>query len=154
MTLWRMSNHADLQGVGGLKAAGRWHSRGRPVVYLAESQAGALLEVLVHVEVARLDELPSHYTLLTVEGDGDVPREACGDLPDGWVVDTASTRAVGDEWLASGRTALLRVPSAIIPGVWNMLLNPLHPDAGRLRIVDRARLPFDPRLFKRVPAGA
>ena len=60
------------------------------------------------------------------------------------------TPAVGDAWLANGRSALLRVPSAIMPDVHNVLLNPLHPDAGRLRITDVRDVPFAPRLFKTI----
>lgn len=146
MILWRISNHADLRGIGGLKAAGRWHSRGRPVVYLAESQPGALLEVLVHIEVTRVEDLPTHYTLLKVVGDA--PITDCPALPDNWVENPAVTRRVGDEWLARGETCLLRIPSAIIPGVWNLLLNPLHAEAGGFRIEEAMRVPFDRRLFE------
>lgn len=145
MILWRISNHADLSGIGGLKAAGRWHSRGRPVVYLAESQPGALLEVLVHIEVTRLEDLPSHYTLLKVSGDA--PIATCPTLAEGWLDNPQITRRVGDDWLASGETCLFRVPSAIIPGVWNIILNPLHREAEMFRIEEMMRVPFDKRLF-------
>lgn len=148
MRLWRISNHADLQGIGGLRASGRWHTRGRPVVYLAESPPGALIEVLVHVEVRRVEDLPDRYTLLTVAAPEPVATETCPPLVEKWMGDLTLSRAIGDAWLAAGRTALLRVPSAIMPGVWNQLLNPLHPDAGHLQIETMARLPFDPRLFK------
>jgi RES domain-containing protein len=47
MVLWRISRHRDLDGLGRLRASGRWHERGLPVVYFAESPAGALLEVFV-----------------------------------------------------------------------------------------------------------
>lgn len=144
MILWRISNHADLRGIGGLKAAGRWHSRGRPVVYLAENQPGALLEVLVHIEVTRIEGLPTHYTLLKIVGNA--PVTDCPTLPDNWVENPAVTRRVGDEWLAKGETCLLRVPSAIIPGVWNLLLNPQHAEAGGFRIEEAMRVPFDRRL--------
>lgn len=145
MILWRISNHADLRGIGGLKAAGRWHSRGRPVVYLAGSQPGALLEVLVHIEVTRVEDLPTHYTLLKIVGDA--PITDCPALPDSWVEKPAMTRRIGDEWLAKGETCLLRVPSAIIPGVWNLLLNPLHAEASWFKIEEAMRVPFDRRLF-------
>ena len=65
MTLWRISNHADLNGLGGLHASGRWHSQGREVVYLAESPAGALLEALVHFDLAP-EDAPQAFTLLEV----------------------------------------------------------------------------------------
>lgn len=154
MRLWRISNHADLQGVGGLRAGARWHNRGRPIVYLAESPPGALIEILVHQEVASPAALPDRYRLLTVAvEDGVVPLDA-PPLPPDWAERTEVTRAVGDVWLANGRSALLRVPSAIMPDVHNVLLNPLHPDTGRLRITDVQDVPFDPRLFKTVPPTA
>ncbi|MCY4342614.1 MAG: RES family NAD+ phosphorylase [Gammaproteobacteria bacterium] len=56
MILWRISSHADLGGLGGVHRSGRWRSRGVPVVYLSESPALALLEVLVNFEIAP-DEL-------------------------------------------------------------------------------------------------
>lgn len=146
MILWRISNHADLRGIGGLKAAGRWHNRGRPVVYLAESQPGALLEVLVHIEVTRVEDLPTHYTLLKIVGNALITD--CPTLPNNWVENPAATRRVGDEWLSKGETCLLRVPSAIIPGVWNLLLNPLHAEAGGFKIEEAMRVPFDQRLFQ------
>lgn len=148
MKLWPISNYADLQGIGGLRASGRWHTRGRPIVYLAESPPGALIEVLVHVDVSRLEDLPDRYTLLTIEADGDIGLESCVDLPDDWAENRQVSRAAGDRWLEGARSALLRVPSAIMPGIWNVLLNPLHPDAHRLRITGTASLPFDRRLFK------
>ena len=66
MWLWRISNHASLSGEGGLHASGRWHARGRRVVYLADHPASALLEVMVHLEIDA-EDLPSHYQLLGVD---------------------------------------------------------------------------------------
>ena len=74
MFLWRISNHADLLGTGGLWASGRWHTSGRPVVYLAETAASALLEVLVLLELDE-ESMPSSYQLLKVEAADDLPRE-------------------------------------------------------------------------------
>ena len=62
MFLWRISNHAALDGRGGLLAGARWHMAGQPIVYLAESPAGSLLEVLVHLELD-LDNLPKSFKL-------------------------------------------------------------------------------------------
>jgi RES domain-containing protein len=61
MVLWRISRHRDLDGLGGLRAPGGWHERGLPVVYLAETPAGALLEVCVHTAA---NDVPPSYTLL------------------------------------------------------------------------------------------
>jgi RES domain-containing protein len=67
LILWRSSNYEDLSGVGDLKIAGRWHHAGKPVVYLAEHPALALLETLVHLEIRALEDLPETYKLLRVE---------------------------------------------------------------------------------------
>lgn len=147
MRLWRISQHADLSGEGGLRAAGRWHSKGRRVVYLSDHPASALLEVLVHLEVD-VEDLPTHYQLLTIEApDGIMISSADEDSMDsGWRDDIAATRAFGDEWLRDGASALLRVPSAIVPASDNYLLNPAHADAARLLIVSAMQAPFDRRL--------
>lgn len=78
---------------------------------------------------------------------GEAAITDCPTLPDNWVENPAVTRRVGDEWLARGETCLLRVPSAIIPGVWNLLLNPLHAEASGFKIEEAMRVPFDRRLF-------
>lgn len=148
MILWRISNYADLSGIGGVMHGGRWHHRGRPIVYLAESPAGALLEALVHVQAAHAGELPASYQLLEVE----VPDTAlCEDaalpsLPD-WRDDIDATRRCGDAWLASGRSLLLRVPSAVVGRSFNRLFNPLHAQAGPCAVRSALRYPFDDRLF-------
>ena len=97
MRLWRISDHADLSGVGGLHASGRWHSRGRRVVYLADHPASALLEVLVHLEID-VEDLPTHYQLLGVDVPDDVAITLLDErgLPDDWRNQRAVTRARGD----------------------------------------------------------
>ena len=155
MKVWRISNHGDLSGRGGLRAAGRWHSAGRPIVYLAEHPASALLEVLVHLDIDDGSALPVAYQLLEVVTAAKVgvlglPANA---LNASWRDDPGATRAIGDAWLASAQSALLRVPSALVPSVANYLFNPLHADASRLSIKSVARYPFDNRLFKVVGGG-
>jgi RES domain-containing protein len=148
MRLWRISNHASLSGDGGLYASGRWHSRGRRVVYLADHPASALVEVMVHLEIDA-EDLPSHYQLLGVEVPDGAAITALGEneLPAGWRQQITSTRARGDDWLRTGASALLRVPSAIVPEAANYLLNPAHPDAARIGIASAIRAAFDPRLM-------
>lgn len=152
MILWRISNHSDLSGTGGLLHPGRWHSRGRPIIYLAESAAGALLEALVHIEAAHPSELPRSYQLLEVEileqQTDDLPlAQDCQDLPDGWQQNQVITRRLGDNWLASGASLLLRVPSAVVGRTFNYLFNPGHSSARLSRIISVARYPFDDRLL-------
>jgi len=155
MRLWRVSNYADLSGEGGRRVAARWHDRGRPAIYLAEHPALALLETLVHLDVDP-DELPSHYQLLTVEVADAVAVEEFSEaaLTANWREASQDTRMLTRAWFGERRTALLRVPSAILPAAFNYLLNPLHPDAGRIAVVARQTAAFDARLFGRAtPAG-
>jgi RES domain-containing protein len=150
MLLWRIGNHANLDGGGGLIADARWHTAGRRIVYLAESPAGALLEVLVHLELDAA-RLPPSYRLLKAEVPADLPMKPIGpaDLPRNWVSDRIVTRTAGDEWLAARTSALLRVPSAIVPETFNVLLNPEHPGAPRIRVLWHEKFPWDARLLRR-----
>lgn len=145
MTPWRISSHADLSGEGERRASARWHTAGRPVVYLASSPASALLESLVH-ELS-LDELPDSYQWLEIDADQTVPT-AAPVLPDGWHRELSRSRAVGDAWLKEASTPLLEVPSVIVPRAANYLLNPRHPAAGDVRITSVIRYPLDPRLVR------
>jgi RES domain-containing protein len=147
--LWRISNHLSLAGDGALRAAGRWHTRGRRVVYCAQSPAAALLEILVHFEID-IQDLPVRYRLLKIEAPDDVQveRVSVDQLPADWPQKTEVTRAVGDGWLTSGSAALLSVPSAIVPETFNVLLNPAHEDARRIVVVESGEHAIDPRLLK------
>lgn len=147
MELWRISRHRDLRGEGGIRAAGRWHFRGHPIVYLAETPAGALLESCVHTSA---NDVPPAFRLLRIWS----PKEAMIEqfdlarLPRNWTVEIEITRQLGMEWLRSARSALLRVPSALVPETFNVLLNPLHGQAGVLEIRAAYDYPFDPRIKK------
>lgn len=146
MVLWRISRHRDLSGKGGLRAAGRWHHAGRPIVYLAESPAAALLEVCVHTSA---DDVPPEFTLLRIEGpDFETSTIRVEDLPEGWRTRLEVTRDLGSDWLEKNESALLRVPSAIVPETTNCLFNPAHRQAAEFRLVEAMGYPFDPRLKK------
>lgn len=146
MELWRISNYADLSGGGGLLAAGRWHTRGKRIVYLADHPASALLEMLVHMD---RDLLPSTFRLLhvTVSAAVDIQKVEVGQLSPDWRTRPDLTRQIGDQWLDQSLTALLQVPSVIVPLGRNFLLNPAHSDAAKIAIADVVDAPFDPRLL-------
>lgn len=146
MILWRISNYTDLSGVGGVLHHGRWHHRGHPVVYLAESPAGALLEALVHIEATGPAELPAGYQLLEVELPDDITTADVTLPSDDWFHQLQLTRRCGDAWLAQKQSLLLRVPSAVVARTYNRLFNPLHPQAAQCRVISVARYPFDSRL--------
>lgn len=150
MVLWRISNYADLKGVGGLRAPGRWHFAGQPVVYLAEHPALALLEILVHMEIASVGQLPDGYQLLRVQVDDGLPiaEIADTDVPSDWRQNPEWTRGAGTEWLQTETTAVLKVPSAVVPFAHNFLLNPAHPAADAVQIVDAMHVKHDSRILK------
>lgn len=125
--LWRISNHRSLDGEGGRRFSARWHTSGAPIVYLAASPPGALLRVAV----------PTDLQIPTLK----VPSGTA------WKSDATITRKLGDTWLKSQRTALARVPSAILPDTWNYLLNPLHPEASKIKIAATTSGILDPRLL-------
>lgn len=136
---WRLTRRrfADLNGEGARLAGGRWNSPGYPLVYLADHPALAVLEVRARLDVP-LSILPDDHVLLAVDLPDD--QQAVERMPD-----LASD--VGDAWLASARSAVLRVPSVMVPRTSNFLLNPLHPRAAEARIVETILFRFDPRLW-------
>jgi RES domain-containing protein len=148
LTVWRISNYADLSGEGGKRASGRWHSAGRPIVYLASSPASALLEVLVHFE-ATLDQLPASFQLLEVRllASSNMPTLSEASLRPHWGSDFVHTQALGDAWLASASSVALWVPSAVAPHTSNLLFNPQHRDARKATVKSHGRYPFDVRLL-------
>lgn len=150
MILWRLTRrpYADLSGRGGELADGRWHSRGRPVVYCAASAALAVLEVRVHLDLP-LDLLPEDYILMRTAAPDDLEARKieASDLPSGWRHREDRCRRVGDAWLRQG-PALLSVPSAIVDVERNVLVNPRHPEAARIVVAETVAFPWDQRLFR------
>ena len=116
--------------------------------HCSESPAAALLEILVHFEIDVRD-LPTRYRLLELRGPDDLVIEdvPAADLPMDWLDQTHVTRAIGDRWLQIGRSPLLRVPSAVVPEAFNVLLNPGHEHAGRLTVAQVSDHVMDPRLL-------
>jgi RES domain-containing protein len=148
MTLWRISNHIDLIGEGGRKKSARWHTAGSRIVYFAESPTSALVETLVHLDV-EIVETPEFYTLLKIAVPDELAIQPL-DPPTGvdWKLDLKLTRHMGDAWLAALETPLARVPSVLMPHTWNVLLNPVHPDAKKIEIAEVIKERFDNRLFR------
>jgi RES domain-containing protein len=114
------------------------------MVYMADCPPGALLEICVHTPSERV---PRSFTLLKIVGpDIEIEEVEISALPQDWKNLPEITQQIGSEWLTSERTALLRVPSALVPETANYLLNPLHPDAAQFKIDRVYEYPFDLRL--------
>jgi RES domain-containing protein len=148
MFLWRISNYATLDGRGGLLAGARWHLAGHPVVYLAETPSGSLLEVLVHLELD-LASLPRTFKLLKIGAPENITIHHMDEqkLAADWTSNPDATAEMGSDWLASGSSALLRVPSAIVPETYNYLLNPRHDQAAQVKVLWNRDFPWDRRLL-------
>jgi RES domain-containing protein len=152
LTAWRLLKTKHLahafDGEGARRHGGRWNSPGVPVVYVAESLSLATLEILVHVHDGAFLRT---YVAIRVTFDRKLVRVLePSELPRDWMAVPLSTgaRSMGDAWVSSGASAILRVPSAIVPGEHNYLINPSHPDVRHVRR-DRA-IPYrmDSRLLR------
>lgn len=154
MHVWRLCRRPfakkPLDGGGGLHASGRWHSAPRLIVYASEALALAGLETLVHVDP---DLPPDDLVALQIE----VPRGVSirqlrpAELPRSWRRYPAprSVQMLGDAWLDGRHSAVLRVPSVLIPSEFNYLINPQHPEAEHIIIVAKSPFTFDARLIGR-----
>jgi RES domain-containing protein len=152
MKLFRLSKFKycnDLSGKGAELAGGRWNSRGTPILYSSGSLALATTEVAVHIP---LGILPKNYYAITYEiAEGIKTKEILmKNLPDDWksIPHSNSTQQIGDQFIKSLSSLILKVPSAVIQGDYNYLINPLHPDLAKLKIIDLQPYEFE-RLFYR-----
>ena len=132
-------------GEGAFLYGGRWNQRGTRVAYASDSIALAMLEVLVH-----LGSTPEAFSVVAVE----FPERLVevfdrAKLPPDWRSDPSplSVRLIGDEWARKQRSAVLQVPSAIVPEQHNFVLNPLHADFAKVKIGPARAFDFDPRLL-------
>jgi RES domain-containing protein len=154
MRFWRIEKAVFARevraGNGARLYGGRWNSPGRPAVYCAGSLSLAMLEVLAHLSTEEAAD--DKRVFYTVEVD---PRSlesiAPAALPRGWrsALNPTPCRRVGDAWLEQGRSVALRVPSALVAGEFNCLLNPAHPNyASAVRWFAAKPLEIAPRLLR------
>ena len=149
---WRITkakHAASAFSGGGAKAfGGRWNSPGVAIVYTAGSASLAILEMLVRLQSP---DLMKRYVVFVVSFDGSLVKAVDpAKLPRTWRRSPApaTSQQVGDQWVATSGSAVLRLPSAIVPSEWNYLLNPAHPEFAKIRIGPKQSIKFDPRLIK------
>lgn len=148
--MWRLcsATYADTayDGEGAKLYGGRWSPAGLPVAYTAESRALAIVEVLANVDdPERLLELcwvlvPAEIAATAIEKPARVP-ESWRQFPH-----SAETQEFGARWVREARSLALRVPSAVVPGEFNYLINAVHPDFENMKIGKPEPFSFDPRL--------
>jgi len=148
--LGRSKYAADLAGKGAEKTGGRWNSKGVGMIYSCASRALCTAEVAVHMP---LGIIPADYVMISL----DIPAAmAIGEitqspLPSGWKTfpHPHSTQKEGDDFISKGKFAVLKVPSVVVQGEFNYLLNPRHKDFKKIRQGMVEPFSFDERLFKK-----
>jgi RES domain-containing protein len=131
----------------------RWNSPGRPTLYTSSFLSLSVLEAFVHLPGELRDDLPE-LEAISIQvpedaGTSEVTSKQFDKLmaaPDPF----AACQAIGDQWLARGVDLILKAPSVLVPEELNFMINPLHPEMRRVRIVSSRRFRFDPRLARPV----
>lgn len=145
----RYQNEA-YSGFGGMVRKGRWHKRGHEVVYSSVSRSLCVLESLVRVDPEDLPE----SVIVPAQVSAAIFRKRIifkvEDLPQNWRISPSPSvlQEIGMDWLEGEKSAILEVPSVIIPEEKNYLLNPNHPDFMKIKVLKPSPFVFDPRLFK------
>ena len=132
-------------GHGAAIHGGRWNPPGTEAIYAAQTASLAALEILAHYSILPKDfvlteiRIPENLTIVTVEPES---------LPIGWDSPIAipQTQRLGKSWASGNQSAILSVPSSIIPAERNFLLNPAHPDFAQILFQTPVPFRFDPRL--------
>ena len=152
MQVFRLQNKKYpivLSGKGASVTGARWNSKGTEVIYTAQNRALAMAEVVVHLTLATL---PKGFCMVTIFIPDDVlifaldPKK----LPNDWnfFPENAATQKLGDELIRLNEFAIIKVPSAVVKGEFNYLVNPHHNDFNKITIIAQEDFPFDRRIFK------
>ena len=153
VSAWRITKRkrarSAFTGEGARLYGGRWNSPGTAIIYTAESQSLAVLEILVHLDSP---ELLKKYALFRVGVDESYIVDIdAAILPRNWRTEPVpgKVQKIGDEWVTNATSAVLRVPSTLVPGEFNFLLNPRHADFPKLQFSGPIPFHLDPRLTER-----
>ena len=138
-----------LTGRGASMSKGyRWNSLNTRLVYTSENRALAMLEVSVHLDLS--EDLPAdrYYVEIEIPGDITILEVKIEDLPGDWDAKppTITTQIIGDDFVFQNEAAILKVPSSIVSQEFNYLINPNHPDAKRIKVINKIPMKFDNRF--------
>lgn len=141
-----------LSGLGAARSVyARWNSLHTRMVYASGSRALALLEIAVHLDLS--EDLPTDRFFVEINIPDNLAYAAAlqESLPPDWSESPPlrETQLIGDQFVTEAKTAILRVPSSIVPMEYNYLINPLHADAAQVRVVEKQRLEMDKRFLGR-----
>ncbi|HET8859483.1 RES family NAD+ phosphorylase [Marivirga sp.] len=151
MKVYRLSKKKykdKLSGYGASLNGQRWNSKGTEVIYTSDSRALATSEVAVHIPIGIL---PKDYFMVEIEIPSSIKIKEIKnkDLPDAWdaIPSQPNSQKIGDEFVAENGFAVLKVPSVVVKGDYNYILNPKHEKFKDIKIVNTNPFPFDFRLF-------
>ncbi len=147
--LTRKKNLIELSGKGAATFGARWNFKGTEIIYTAQSRALAMAEVAVHLSISTL---PSDFVMLTIN----IPEIIFVEILDtqrlqkDWNVfpHSFTTQVIGDQFIKENKNCILKVPSAVVKGDYNYLINPYHEDFKKIEIIDVTDFPFDKRIFE------
>jgi RES domain-containing protein len=144
----RLPFAGNLSGKGAASKGARWNSIGVEMIYTASNRALAMSEIAVHFTWATL---PPDYMIMTIYIPDDISltKIRMSDLPSDWQVfpHPSSTQKIGDKFIADNNYCIFQVPSSVVQGDFNLLINPTHPEFSRIKIISTDKFPFDSRLF-------
>lgn len=139
----------DLSGKGAEICGGRWNTKGTPMIYTSESRALCLAELSVHLP---LGIIPTDFVIVSIQIPESVKFKILNpnDLPANWasIPPDVQTQLIGSDFIHANSFLFIKVPSAIVPDEWNILINPLHRMIHTVHIVEKKPFAFDGRLFK------
>ena len=150
MIVFRLSKSKyanDLSGNGAAISGGRWNSRGVAMIYTSDSRALCVTEIAVHTP---LGNIPRDYKMIIFEiSDHNILELDSSKLPKGWnsFPFSVTLKAIGDQFIQENKSMVLKVPSAVVQGDFNYLINPGHSNFKKLIILGVETFNFDKRLF-------
>jgi len=136
----------DLSGSGSKQYGGRWNDIGIAMVYFAQSRAMAVMEVLVHL---RPEDIDKDFILAEFEvSDESILTINISDLPENWKEESEIEvlKEIGNKFIKDNKFLLMKVPSVIIEEDYNLIFNPNHPQAHKIRLVEKRVFKFDIRF--------
>lgn len=152
MIVFRLSKSIysrDLSGKGAEQCGGRWNEKGFAMIYTSGSRALCLTEIAVHIP---LGIIPTDFVLTTIEiaDDAEIQEINEDELPENWKIfpHPPFTKKIGTTFLNECNQLILKVPSAVVQGEFNYLINPNHPSKGKVSLITTEPFFFDERLFR------
>jgi len=135
----------DLSGYGASLRGGRWNDVGTHALYTGSSVALSAWEVRVYLDNTFLPR-DDFYSIAFISIPDDSIKEVVFSN-ENWKIDGQITKEIGEKWIQEGKFLCLKVPSAIIPYEYNIIINPAHSLINQVSIDRVENFIFDPRTF-------